>query len=51
MKRLNVILDEDLHRILKLTAFEQGVTMSDYVKSLLEKALLTGEEKKEQEEK
>lgn len=50
VKRLNVVLDEELHKKLKLTAFDQGITMSDYVKRLLEDALLTEEEKKAREE-
>lgn len=51
VKRLNVVLDEELHTKLKLTAFAQGITMSDYVKKLLEDSLLTEEEKKNREVK
>ena len=47
MKRLNVMLDDDLHRKLKLTAFDQGITMSDFVKRLLEKTL-EGEERQQE---
>lgn len=39
MKRLNVILEEDLHRALKMTAIEQGITMSQYVTDLLQEKL------------
>ncbi len=39
MKRLNVVLDEELHTKLKITAFEKGVTMSQYIKELLEREL------------
>lgn len=46
MKRLNVVIEDDLHTKLKLTAFEQGVTMSQYVTDLLKKEF----EKKEKQE-
>ena len=46
MKRLNVVLEEDLHTKLKITAFEQGKTMSQYVTDLLKREF----EKKEKQE-
>lgn len=51
VKRLNVVLDEELHKKLKLTAINQGITMSDYVKRLLEDALLSEAEKKQRGER
>ncbi len=39
MKRLNVVLEDDMHTKLKMTAFEQGITISQYVKNVLEKNL------------
>lgn len=50
MKRLNVVIDEELHTKLKLTAFNQGVTMSEYVKKLLEESLQKEEEKEKKGE-
>lgn len=50
VKRLNVVLDEELHKKLKLTAFDQGITMSEYVKRLLEESLLSPDEKQSGEE-
>ncbi len=50
MKRLNVVIEDDLHTKLKMTAFEKGITMSQYVISILEKELL-GQAKKSSEKK
>lgn len=50
MKRLNVILDEELHTQLKITAFEKGITMSQYVTDLLKKELNKEEIKKRSRE-
>lgn len=50
MKRLNVILDEELHTQLKITAFEKGITMSQYVTDLLKKELNKEEIKKKSRE-
>lgn len=50
VKRLNVVLNEELHTKLKLTAFEQGITMSQYVTDLLEKELLGMQQNEEQKQ-
>ena len=49
MKRLNVVLDEELHTRLKMTAFEKGITMSQYVTEILKKELKQKELKKSKE--
>ncbi len=49
MKRLNVVLDEELHTKLKMTAFEKGITMSQYVIDLLKKELNKQEAEKGEE--
>ena len=50
MKRLNVILDEELHTQLKVTAFEKGITMSQYVTDLLKRELNKKDPKKKSQE-
>lgn len=49
MKRLNVVLEDDLHRTLKLTAIEHGMTISQYVTDMLQERL--HEEKEKGDEK
>lgn len=39
MKRLNVVLDDELHKKLKLTAIEKNITISEFVTRMLEEAL------------
>lgn len=36
MKRLNVSINDDLHKILKVTVAEQGTTIGNYVVAALE---------------
>lgn len=50
MKRLNVMLDEELHTQLKMTAFEKGITMSQYVTDLLKKELNKEDRKEKSQE-
>ena len=49
MKRLNVVLDEELHTRLKMTAFEKGITMSQYVTEILKRELNQKDLKKSKE--
>lgn len=49
MKRLNVVLDEELHTRLKMTAFEKGITMSQYVTEILKRELDQKDLKKSKE--
>ena len=49
MKRLNVVLYEELHTRLKMTAFEKGITMSQYVTEILKRELDQKDLKKSKE--
>lgn len=49
MKRLNVVLTEEMHRALKMTAIEQGITMSQYVTDLLVEKLNVDKEEEAEE--
>jgi len=49
-KRLNIILNEDLHKELKYTALSHGVTMSEYVIALLQAALAEDKQRRRDKE-
>lgn len=45
-KRLNIIMDEELHTRLKVATAERGITMSQYIVELIKKELDEHQEQK-----